>query len=417
MTRIFSNTTNIQGWAAYTTRPWPYNDTIASNFSPRTVSREYSISSDILRTPVRMGWREPLPYSRTIIRGDYLPRLTYDVVRLVNGVETNKYTMSGWATDQMFTALPTFPSDLTNQAMTRALNKLKQQNVNLAVAFGERKATARHMADTARRIANAGRAARKLQFADAARILVGSSRGHRNSRKPRAYKSVNDREVANGWLELQYGWLPLYSDVYGSVKELHEKDDRFKDRYTVSTKIKSSHGISDTTVTVTEAAGNSCVVEIYLRTRMRQNVLVRLDYSLNNPIAATLSELGITNPAQVAWELVPFSFVVDWFLPIGSFLSALDAGTGWTFKGGTTTTTTRSNCTASKRNWTVNSNIPSNEKRVLNHLSVSGRLYQLKMDRIVHDVAPTPGLPSFNDDPFSNRRVASAISLLAQAFR
>jgi len=31
----------------------------------------------------------------------------------------------------------------------------------------------------------------------------------------------------------------------------------------------------------------------------------------------------LTNPALVAWELVPFSFVADWFVPIGSWLTAI----------------------------------------------------------------------------------------------
>jgi hypothetical protein len=46
---------------------------------------------------------------------------------------------------------------------------------------------------------------------------------------------------------------------------------------------------------------------------------------------STASELGLTNPLAVAWELVPFSFVVDWALPIGSFLNQIDASVGWTF--------------------------------------------------------------------------------------
>jgi hypothetical protein len=40
---------------------------------------------------------------------------------------------------------------------------------------------------------------------------------------------------------------------------------------------------------------------------------------------------------MVAWELVPFSFVLDWFIPIGSYLSQLDASAGMEFLGGSTT--------------------------------------------------------------------------------
>lgn len=37
--------------------------------------------------------------------------------------------------------------------------------------------------------------------------------------------------------------------------------------------------------------------------------------------------LGFTNPAAVLWEATPFSFVVDWFLPIGDYLKTLDGST------------------------------------------------------------------------------------------
>jgi hypothetical protein len=30
---------------------------------------------------------------------------------------------------------------------------------------------------------------------------------------------------------------------------------------------------------------------------------------------------GLLDPASVAWELLPFSFVADWFIPIGSYLA------------------------------------------------------------------------------------------------
>ena len=43
---------------------------------------------------------------------------------------------------------------------------------------------------------------------------------------------------------------------------------------------------------------------------------------ITNPNANTFSSLGLANPALVAWELVPFSFVIDWVLPIGSWLTA-----------------------------------------------------------------------------------------------
>jgi hypothetical protein len=53
----------------------------------------------------------------------------------------------------------------------------------------------------------------------------------------------------------------------------------------------------------------------------------------------TLGKLGLTNPLSAAWNLATLSFVVDWFIPIGDYLDALDVpmrfehvGGAWGFK-------------------------------------------------------------------------------------
>jgi len=48
--------------------------------------------------------------------------------------------------------------------------------------------------------------------------------------------------------------------------------------------------------------------------------------------------ISLGNPMELAWELIPFSFVVDWFLPIGNWISALDATLHVTGTWGTVTT-------------------------------------------------------------------------------
>lgn len=52
---------------------------------------------------------------------------------------------------------------------------------------------------------------------------------------------------------------------------------------------------------------------------------------------ATLAQIGshgLTNPAALAWELFPLSFVIDWFIPIGSFLDGLSTSLGMEFRDG-----------------------------------------------------------------------------------
>jgi hypothetical protein len=62
------------------------------------------------------------------------------------------------------------------------------------------------------------------------------------------------------------------------------------------------------------------------RVNARINGVAR--YKISDPTMKQVSQFGITNPLLLAWELIPYSFVVDWLFPVGRFLSSLDALNG-----------------------------------------------------------------------------------------
>jgi hypothetical protein len=37
-----------------------------------------------------------------------------------------------------------------------------------------------------------------------------------------------------------------------------------------------------------------------------------------------IRQMGVLDPLSVAWEVLPFSFVADWFIPIGTYLENLN---------------------------------------------------------------------------------------------
>jgi hypothetical protein len=53
---------------------------------------------------------------------------------------------------------------------------------------------------------------------------------------------------------------------------------------------------------------------------------------VTNPNMFLANQLGFLNPALVAWELVPFSFVVDWFVNVGAVISSMTDFMGCTLK-------------------------------------------------------------------------------------
>jgi hypothetical protein len=299
----------------------------------------------------------------------------------------------------------------------RAFRKLKQQDLNLGVAFAERTATATHLATTAGRIAAAIRALRRWDLEYMARQLRANPQLLRNRLERLRRRKALEKRLHELWLEAQYAWKPLLSDCYGAVKALHEKDMK-NDRYIATCTAK------DETYTEAFGSGESNVGFDVLkypwqsRVRTRFRCYVRYDWELANPMLAQMSELGMTNPLQVAWEVVPFSFVADWFSPFGAYLAALDTGLGWNYKGGSISKLTRS-----ERLFTVTGK-PSKWLNTVNAIEQNGtsagpaqRQRLMSLSRIAVTSRPTAQMPSINDSAMLNAgtRLANAISLIRVA--
>lgn len=138
-------------------------------------------------------------------------------------------------------------------------------------------------------------------------------------------KAASDprRVIAGGYLAKHFGIDPLYEDIYKLLKMLEQQTQ--KQRVITAqargtyTETISSNGQKQTrvyTVIVRHTAGVKVVDE---------NL-----FSLN--------QLGVTNPIGLAWETIPFSFVVDWLYPVGLYLQQLDALLGLKLENPYTTT-------------------------------------------------------------------------------
>lgn len=131
--------------------------------------------------------------------------------------------------------------------------------------------------------------------------------------------------VSNAWLELQFGWKPLLQDVYNLVSQTTTLMDG---KYFPTLTLRG-HGSSFRT-----GADSYFEAGYYYDTSL-SNLTYSIDYSVTalfkvDETLTIANALGLDNPASIAWELVPFSFVVDWFLPINKYLSNLSALNGLT---------------------------------------------------------------------------------------
>lgn len=272
------------------------------------------------------------------------------------------------------------------RAEIKALKALKTQKFNAGVALAEARETGELIGSTAKRLASAMNQLKSGQYRRAAQTL-----------------GVNPRSAPRSWLEYQYGWKPLLQDVHGAAQHLAEQTNqphlwRVTTRGTHKVKSKTRRSIDLTYHAVTEEK------------ETLESCFVRLDFQPWRTFLTAAANSGLLNPAEVLWEKLPFSFVVDWFLPVGDWLGTLDATIGFDFMSGSWSYLRRSNITRKagftpltlKHDW-------SNE--------YNERHFAL--ERVPYSTEPSPlqgrMLPRFKD-PFSLGHVANGLSLLATAF-
>jgi len=284
-------------------------------------------------------------------------------------------------------------SSLTNEALTKVLNRVKDSKVNLAQAFAERKQTARLFASTAKRIASSFRSLKRGDVAGALRGLGSPSNRGR----------LSTRDIADQWLEIQYGWKPLLSDLYGAVEVLRQKDSD-RQRYYITAKQTARDTVSSSDL---DDDGQWVGT---IRTTKELSVFVRLDYYVSCRWASSLSQLGISNPLALAWELVPWSFVVDWFVPIGGYLSSLDATSGLSFLGGSKSVRSITESTIAY----TRIRVPSPAS--VDTISANGTKMAKTITRTVYLSSPAPGA-LYTKNPLSYDHVSNALALLRGAFK
>lgn len=287
--------------------------------------------------------------------------------------------------------VPVSPSvNLQNRGLTKALQKLKNQDVHLGTFIAEGRRTTSMVANAARTIAGQVRRFRRDFPSLWLEVVQRQNRPNRNRRKC---------DIPGKWLELQYGWTPLLSDIHGAIQ--HLKKGRRKPIVTVSSSVE------DEVVSVQDHSMDGGVWG-YRRFKHKWVVKTYLHYGLASNPLAEVSSLGLVNPAEIAWELVPYSFVIDWFLPVGNWLSALTADVGYSFLTGGQS---RKVTTTPKGQFEL-AYMPVNGLR-FSAPSLNGKAEHFV--RHCYSQSPVPGL--YVKNPISGLHVANAIALLVVAFR
>lgn len=134
-----------------------------------------------------------------------------------------------------------------------------------------------------------------------------------------AFRVLNDpKKVSNEILQWKFGAEPLIRDLKEAIQDY--LDSNLEDSQILKFKVGRKHSLLQLKapgVTFTGSASMSYTA----------------NYAVDHSYLRKLSQYGLIDPLQVAWEVTPWSFVVDWLIPVGEWIASLTADYGLDFNG------------------------------------------------------------------------------------
>lgn len=279
-----------------------------------------------------------------------------------------------------------------NKAYARLREKAVGENSAIGVFAAERREAFGMVANRVIGLRRAYKQLRKGNFKQFLRELsVKPKRKHRSVVRTAA------SEASGLWLEYWFGWSPTVNDLY-NVMEVLTQELPAK-RYSGSARCPMNYY----SLTGSTTQPNYTLYDIKGSYIARTGATIRLV----NPNLFLLNQLGLANPLTIAWEVIPFSFVVDWFTKFGDTLDAFSDWVGlsvsdpyktYVFKGKSNDYT----------------------REVYNYPTyIKGRYSYPKQFAMYRDqglIKPMAVVPVMGNFGRSKTRAATAVSLLVQLF-
>jgi hypothetical protein len=224
-----------------------------------------------------------------------------------------------------------FTDPLSKVSVTQADNRAKAQYLSSiralrttfqgGVALGE-------MAETVRMITNPLSSLRK-GVASYLSVLKKRRSGFQRRPLKRRLHDAN-KMIADTWLEYSFGWKPLILDIRDAAKELV----LLQSKASVSGSPVSGFGQATFRLpTTTGSLGVSMVgADIFSNTRATFGVSVKYTGWVGGEgfsNRSSLDALGFTPETFVptVWELIPYSFLIDYFSNVGDLVSSMTTST------------------------------------------------------------------------------------------
>lgn len=221
-----------------------------------------------------------------------------------------------------------------NAALGHLLAKMKSRDWNSVVFSAELSKSFSMIRVSATRLYATMRALKRGRLGDAYRALgvsAQNSKGRVDKRRYPPAKHVREN-LQSYWLELQMGWKPLLSDIDNAAKAIADYVVR---KPPDLCRVNGKGGRQSKSKTVIPATSQWYAGETIIEDENLCQII--LYYTFNDRTIAEAKKFGLTTVLPTIWELVPFSWVVDYVIGIGDYLENLTAYQGLDFHSGCVT--------------------------------------------------------------------------------
>jgi hypothetical protein len=191
---------------------------------------------------------------------------------------------------------------------------------NMAVNLVEYKQAAQMFVDFSGRLIKAYTALKRGRPHDVYRALSGGKPLPKGWK--RGFPLDVRKTMSDNWLAWQYGVKPMASDLAGALDEYYKARSTkpLIRRVTLRLPKKSAHGFQVQPIDELKA-------ETIITLGGRLLCYAEFEDGATG-FDSIAQRLGFTNPALLLWEVIPYSFVIDWFMNVGEFLAAAETPKG-----------------------------------------------------------------------------------------
>jgi len=121
-------------------------------------------------------------------------------------------------------------------------------------------------------------------------------------------------DLGSAWLEYHFGWQPLVQDIGDSLNTMS------KANFDPKSRIQGQAHASGQGFTRNY---DDWQLRSWDKWQADATEKMSAKVSVKNPNAFLAQRFGVVNPATLAWNLIPFSFVVDWFANVSQVLDSM----------------------------------------------------------------------------------------------